>query len=252
MSARLTRLLAVGTTAFAVAAPAAAHAAGPQTVNSFTRDGAQTASSAPAHPKAAAKHTRARSASSPCGWADTSLSGATLNEARQATLCLLNKIRRAHRLPPLSSSVRLRTAAWRHSRDMVRHKYFDHGAYIERIMRTGYLAGARSWRVGENIAWGGGRLATPGAIVNMWMHSARPPGEHPHAVVPRDGHGHRPRDADASRAPPTPRISARAGSAGRAGCTGRGNRRRAGSGLRTPRAACAPAQSRMRLPEARP
>jgi uncharacterized protein YkwD len=171
MPARLTRLLAAGTTAFAVAAPAAAHAAGSRTVDSFTRDGARTASSAPAH-HGATKHARARTATSPCGWADKSLSGATLDEARQATLCLLNKIRRAHRLPPLSSSVRLRAAAWRHSRDMVRHKYFDHGAYIERIMRTGYLAGARSWRVGENIAWGGGDRQTPAAIVDMWMHSA--------------------------------------------------------------------------------
>jgi uncharacterized protein YkwD len=172
MPARLTRLLAAGTTAFAVAAPAAAHAAGSRTVDSFTRDGASAAARADHGSGAKRTRPRAHTATNPCGWADRSLSGATLDEARQATLCLLNKIRRAHHLPALSSSVRLRTAAWRHSRDMVRHKYFDHGAYIERIMRTGYLNGARSWRVGENIAWGGGNRETPAAIVNMWMHSA--------------------------------------------------------------------------------
>jgi uncharacterized protein YkwD len=171
MSARLTRLLAVATTAFAVAAPASAHAAGPaRTVDTFTRDGAAPA--APGHHKAATKRPRAHAAANPCGWADETLSGRSLGQARQATLCLLNRIRHAHRLPPLRPSVRLRAAAWGHSRDMVRRRYFDHGAYIERIMRSGYLNGARSWRVGENIAWGGGSRQTPKAVVNMWMNSA--------------------------------------------------------------------------------
>jgi uncharacterized protein YkwD len=171
MPARLTRLLVVATAAFAIAAPAAAQAAGPRPVDTFTRDGAHSAS-ASGHHKAAAKRPRAHAAANPCGWADESLSGRTLSQARQATLCLLNRIRRAHRLPSLSSSVRLRAAAWGHSRDMVRRRYFDHGAYIERIMRSGYLNGARSWRVGENIAWGGGTRQTPKAVVDMWMHSA--------------------------------------------------------------------------------
>src|SRR3954451_24420171 len=164
MSARLTRLLAVGATAFAVAAPTSAHA---RTVDTFSRDGA-----APAHHKTAGQRPRAHAAANPCGWAGERLSGRSLGQARQATLCLLNRIRRAHRLPPLSSSVRMRAAAWGHSRDMVRRRYFDHGAYIDRIMRSGYLNGARSWRLGENIAWGGGTRQTPQAVVDMWMHSA--------------------------------------------------------------------------------
>jgi uncharacterized protein YkwD len=40
-----------------------------------------------------------------------------------------------------------------------------------RIKRTGYLNGARSWQVGENIAWGEESLATPAAIVDAWMKS---------------------------------------------------------------------------------
>ena len=50
-------------------------------------------------------------------------------------------------------------------RDQVEHGLLD------RIRRAGYLRGARSWAVGENIAWGSGRLSTPRAIGRAWMNS---------------------------------------------------------------------------------
>jgi hypothetical protein len=42
---------------------------------------------------------------------------------------------------------------------------------LDRIKRTGYIRDDRPWRVGENLAWGTGALATPGAIVRAWMNS---------------------------------------------------------------------------------
>jgi uncharacterized protein YkwD len=59
---------------------------------------------------------------------------------------------------------------------MAKHNYFDHNSlsgatFIDRIRRVGYLAGARSWTVGENLAWGAGERATPSAIVQAWMNS---------------------------------------------------------------------------------
>jgi uncharacterized protein YkwD len=42
----------------------------------------------------------------------------------------------------------------------------------DRVRRTGYLDGARSWALGENIAWGSGSRATPASIVGVWMNSS--------------------------------------------------------------------------------
>ena len=37
---------------------------------------------------------------------------------------------------------------------------------------TGYIAGARAWSVGETLAWGRAKGASPRRIVRGWMHSA--------------------------------------------------------------------------------
>lgn len=95
----------------------------------------------------------------------------SLATARQATLCLLNEQRRENGLGPLSESRSLDVASQRHSRNMVVHKYFEHGDFVGRIRAAGYLDGATSWIVGENIAWGSEDYATPAEIVNLWMHS---------------------------------------------------------------------------------
>jgi uncharacterized protein YkwD len=101
---------------------------------------------------------------------------ATLGRAARATACLIDAQRGAHGLRPLRTSARLARAARGHSRQMVADRYFDHvdpggAGPAQRIAATGYLAGARAWAVGETIAWGSGRLATPAAIVRSWMHS---------------------------------------------------------------------------------
>ena len=98
-------------------------------------------------------------------------------QVRNTTLCLLNAERRARGLPALRDNARLRLAATKHSRDMVHRRYFDHTApggvsMVTRVQRTGYIAAARSWALGENIAWGSGSLSTPARIVRAWMHSS--------------------------------------------------------------------------------
>lgn len=105
------------------------------------------------------------------------ISRATVQRAQDATLCLLNRIRARHHLPPLRLDRRLSHAARGHAREMVRHRYFAHespnGApAYRRAVHSHYLRRGHSWSFGENIAWGGGTLAQPAAIVRMWMHSA--------------------------------------------------------------------------------
>ena len=94
----------------------------------------------------------------------------------RSTLCLLNAERRRHGLPALRLNERLARAARGHSEDMARNRYFDHNSrtgasFVDRIRRTGYLTGARRWKVAENIAWGTHWLASPRAIMKAWMDS---------------------------------------------------------------------------------
>jgi uncharacterized protein YkwD len=101
---------------------------------------------------------------------------ANLEIVRTAVLCLHNAERARNGLPRLTENPRLRRAAARHTAHMVAARFFDHttpaGATMaDRIRRTGYTSGARGWTVGENIAWGTGRLATAAQIHRSWMNS---------------------------------------------------------------------------------
>jgi uncharacterized protein YkwD len=94
----------------------------------------------------------------------------------RATLCLLNRARVRRGVPKLRFNRRLGRAARGHSADMARRGYFSHNSrsgasFLDRIRRSGYLRRTRRWMVGENIAWGTGRLATPRSIVRAWMRS---------------------------------------------------------------------------------
>lgn len=116
-------------------------------------------------------------AAAPCR--DTSMRPGEASERAlsQATVCLLNRARAKRGLRGLQIDARLSKAARAHSRDMVRKHYFSHVSrggkdVVDRLTRTGYLGGARSWTVGENIAWGAGSRSTPSEIVSAWMHSA--------------------------------------------------------------------------------
>lgn len=105
----------------------------------------------------------------------TNASAARLG-ARLAIRCLVNEQRRLHGLPPVRSSRRLRRAAEGLAGDMVRRKFFAHvtpsGSTLDsRVRRTGYLGGARSWSLGETLAWGEADNATAAALVDALMHS---------------------------------------------------------------------------------
>ena len=117
------------------------------------------------------------SAAGACSAANASASQATKRALVRATLCVLNNARARHNLRPLRLNRKLSTAARRHSRAMARHRFFSHSSlggasFVDRIRGTGYLSGARSWYVGENIAYGSGRRSSPRSIGTAWMNSA--------------------------------------------------------------------------------
>jgi uncharacterized protein YkwD len=102
---------------------------------------------------------------------------ASKREMLRATLCELNRERAHHGLRRLKLNKKLSRAARRHVRDMVRRNYFSHdtlggGTFVDRIRREGYLKGAQSWVVGENLAWGSHGYSRPSAVMRMWMNSA--------------------------------------------------------------------------------
>jgi uncharacterized protein YkwD len=112
-----------------------------------------------------------------CAAADEIPTRTAIDEAAAATLCLLNRERAERGLRRLHSNRRLRRAAERYSRHMVRHNFFDHvsrvngSTLIGRIKRSAYLSETRAWSLGENIAWGAGHRATPRQTVAAWMRS---------------------------------------------------------------------------------
>jgi uncharacterized protein YkwD len=116
------------------------------------------------------------SASGACTAANASASQASKRVLVRATLCVLNARRARHDLRPLRLNRNLSTAARRHSRAMARRKFFSHdsldgASFVDRIRATGYLSGARSWLVGENIAYGSGDRSSPRSIGTAWMNS---------------------------------------------------------------------------------
>lgn len=116
-------------------------------------------------------------AANDCPDTDLMPTRANLERVRSATLCLLNRERQTRGLAALSPSTDLRGTAQRYSALMVHEQFFAHvsptGSTLETRVRrqTRYLRGAHSWALGENIAWGSGRLATSAQTVIAWMHS---------------------------------------------------------------------------------
>jgi uncharacterized protein YkwD len=111
-----------------------------------------------------------------CEASNARVGDAEEDELVRATLCLLNAERSRRGLPRLRLNEKLSTAADRHSRDMVARNFFSHdspsgASFVDRVRRTGYLRSARSWSLGENLAWGSGGRGTPEQIVRAWMNS---------------------------------------------------------------------------------
>jgi uncharacterized protein YkwD len=120
---------------------------------------------------AAALVTPSQALAAGCANANANPNDVSLKDARAATVCILNRKRRAHGLGALRENKRLDLASQRHANDMSAHNFFAHGDFVGRIKRARYLDGARSWTLGENIAWGSMDYATPASIVDSWMHS---------------------------------------------------------------------------------
>jgi uncharacterized protein YkwD len=102
----------------------------------------------------------------------------TMHALRSSVLCLVNRLRVRHDLPPLHFNHDLRASATNHSRDMVANHYFAHdgshgSTMTQRVTRSGYLARSSGYVIGENIGGGAGRrFGSPIAVVHAWMHSA--------------------------------------------------------------------------------
>jgi uncharacterized protein YkwD len=113
---------------------------------------------------------------SACDNASSPPTRATIDDARSATLCLINEARAKRGLGRLGTTSSLARAASAHSRDMAANDFFSHDSPggstpKARIAAAGYLAGASSWAIGETIAWGSGGLASPSSIVRSWLRS---------------------------------------------------------------------------------
>jgi uncharacterized protein YkwD len=115
-------------------------------------------------------------ASAACPGSDAAPGAATVETGRQATLCLINGERTARHLSALRSAPALDVAARNYSQRMVAQAFFSHvapdgQAPLQRVRSSGYLRGARTWQIGENLAWGSLTSSTPDAIVASWMQS---------------------------------------------------------------------------------
>jgi uncharacterized protein YkwD len=103
-----------------------------------------------------------------------------------ATLCLINRARAAHHVPALRSNRDLGAVAASQVATMVRWNYFADvrptgQTPLALVFATRYPANTAGVSVGQNIAWGAGRYATPARIVAAWMASA------PHRRVMLEG-----------------------------------------------------------------
>lgn len=95
---------------------------------------------------------------------------------RAAIACEVDRVRVRNGLRWLRDNRRLTVAARRHSRDMVRRRYFSHyspagSSPADRARRTGYVRAGCSWTVGEVLAWGTARRSTAASTVRAWLRS---------------------------------------------------------------------------------
>jgi uncharacterized protein YkwD len=101
---------------------------------------------------------------------------ATLGFLRTSALCLVNRARERYGLAPLHFNADLRHSAIAHSYDMVAEGYFSHygpdGSTLDsRVARSGYLTGAGSYLIGENIGGGRQQAGSPISVFRAWMNS---------------------------------------------------------------------------------
>ena len=105
-----------------------------------------------------------------CASASATPSEESLAAIRRTTLCLLNAERAKHGLRALKPSLKLR-----HASGATPRRWSPTASSPTALLRPhqelGLPSGVHAYTVGENIAWGGGPVASPGRIVKMWMNS---------------------------------------------------------------------------------
>lgn len=90
-----------------------------------------------------------------------------LSSAEAGLLASVNQTRAAHGLAGLTLDPTLIRAARSHSLDMLRHNYFAHGSFANRLLSFN----ARGPVIGENLAWGSGSFASPATVIREWLQS---------------------------------------------------------------------------------
>jgi uncharacterized protein YkwD len=138
---------------------------------------ATLAIAAAAVPTAGATSSTRQVQAADCGAIDAQPGEVSVADMRSATLCLLNIERQKHGRPALRMQPTLGKVATRYSRSMASNDFFSHvspgGSNLtSRVKRTGYMKRAHSWMLGENLAWGTGKVSSPRTTVDAWMHSA--------------------------------------------------------------------------------
>jgi uncharacterized protein YkwD len=131
---------------------------------------------APSLIAAPAAMARSSSAEGACPYSGQSPSNLTPAQAGQSVTCLINKARRHNGLRRFAPDPRLESAARGHSAAMDSSNFFSHdgdGSPLDRVKESGYLAGASTWMVGENISWGSGGQGSPKVTVARWMASSK-------------------------------------------------------------------------------
>ncbi len=114
-------------------------------------------------------------AATPCDGADEVPQAGDGTVPALGVLCLVNRARGDRGLGRLRPEARLGHAARVYSRAMVVRRFFAHdgplGDPVSRLRRSGYIRAGQGWAIGENIAWGSGRLASPQSVVRSWLRS---------------------------------------------------------------------------------
>jgi uncharacterized protein YkwD len=93
-----------------------------------------------------------------------------------ATVCLIDRVRRAAHLEPLQPNPSLDGVAAGQSSEMVHGDYFGDQSRsgrtpLQRLGATPYAESANAVSMAQNIGWATGTDATPTGIVAAWMHS---------------------------------------------------------------------------------
>jgi uncharacterized protein YkwD len=99
----------------------------------------------------------------------------TADQGRWAVTCLINQKRARNHVKPVHESAPLDVAAQVHTDAMTAQNFFSHegdGTPESRASNAGYMIGARTWGIGEDLFWGSAKRSTPRATVEAWMRSA--------------------------------------------------------------------------------